>query len=403
MQGEEEGNSVQEKKGSADMYCLKSFRRMLWAMGIVLLLPILLAPSALAERQQVEGYGSYFLMYSDIEDEALAKERARYEALQNASEQAAIFVDTSADMAYGRFTRSELRSYAASVLRVQGTPYYTRKSQGEGTWFSCRLVAVVDTDDFRNISYDSLQRSRRQAEERERLLREMDDLKFRYAHGGNAAELQNIRFRMKQLMRKFMRNEPYAQTRYTYDTAMAKLAYNDGIDYYEKKDYGNAFACYQKALSYNPDYDSAYYGLGKLYRIVYKDYEKALECYDMVIRINPSFSGIYNGIANVYLDMGKYEDALKAVQKELSINKPQDYVYCTLGEIYSAMGEYDKALEAFGMSLAMDKDYAAAYLFRGLVYEKMGDKAKALQDISKARRLNPQDDRAKHHYERLKG
>jgi tetratricopeptide (TPR) repeat protein len=67
------------------------------------------------------------------------------------------------------------------------------------------------------------------------------------------------------------------------------------------------------------------------------------------------------------------------------------------------MGEYDKALEAFGMSLAMDKDYAAAYLFRGLVYEKMGDKAKALQDISKARRLNPQDDRAKHHYERLKG
>ena len=64
MQGEEEGNSVQEKKGSADMYCLKSFRRMLWAMGIVLLLPILLAPSALAERQQVEGYGSYFLMYS---------------------------------------------------------------------------------------------------------------------------------------------------------------------------------------------------------------------------------------------------------------------------------------------------------------------------------------------------
>lgn len=43
------------------------------------MLPILLSPSVSAERRQLEGYGSYLLLYSDIEDEALARERARYE------------------------------------------------------------------------------------------------------------------------------------------------------------------------------------------------------------------------------------------------------------------------------------------------------------------------------------
>ena len=373
-------------------------------MGILLLLPILLSPLVSAERRQVEGYGSYLLLYSDIEDEALARERARYEALLNASEQAAIFVDTSADMPYGRFTRSDLRSYAASVLNKKGTPYYTRTSQGGGTLFSCRLTATVDTNDFKDISYDSLQKSRRQAEERDRLLREMDELKYQYAQGRHDTERQNIRFRIKQLMNQFMRNaQPSIKTRYTYDTAMAKLAYNDGIDYHDKRDYGNALACYQKALSYNPEYDSAYYNMGVLYKNAFKDYEKALECYDMVIRINPACSEVYNNIACVYLEMGKYEDALNAVQKELSINKPEPYFYATMGEIYTAMGEYDKTLESFEKAISMDKNYAAAYLFRGLAYEKMGDKAKTLQDISKAMELNPKDERIQKHYARLNG
>ncbi|SHK40093.1 TPR repeat-containing protein [Selenomonas ruminantium] len=386
------------------MACLSSSKKMILAMGILLLLPILLSPSVSAERRQVEGYGSYLLLYSDIEDEALARERARYEALRNASEQAAIFVDTSADMPYGRLSRSDLRSYAASVLDKRGTPYYTRTSQGGGTRFSCRLAVTVDTSDFKDISYDSLQKSRRWAEERDRLLREMDDLKYQYAHGSHDTERQNIRFRMKQLMSQFLHNEqPSIKTRYSYNTAMAKLAYNDGVDYHDRRDYGNALACYQKALSYNPEFDSAYYNMGILYKNAFKDYEKALECYDMVIRINPAFSGVYNNIACVYLVMEKYDDALKFVQKELSIHKPKPYVYCTLGEIYTAMGEYDKALEAFGNALSLDKNYAAAYLFRGLAYEKMGDKARALQEVSKARNLNSKDERARQHYERLKG
>ena len=117
------------------MNYVNTFKKVLLAAGIILLMPIVLSASVFAERRQVEGYGSYFLMFSEMEDEALAKERARYEALQNASDKAAVFVDSSTDMAYGRLTRSEIRSYAPGVLRVQGLPQYTKTSQGNGTLF----------------------------------------------------------------------------------------------------------------------------------------------------------------------------------------------------------------------------------------------------------------------------
>ena len=417
------------------MNYLNSLKKIVLVMGLVLLLPMVLSASVFAERREVEGYGSYFLMFSEIEDEALAKERARYEALQNASEKAAVFVDSSSDMVYGRLTRSEIRSYAPGVLRVQGLPQYTRTSQGNGTLFRCRLVAMVDTSDFKNISYESLQKSRRQEEERELLIREMDELKYKYAHAFSDAERQTIRFRMKQLINQFMRNRTTHTA--TYDTAMAKLAYNDALDYDNKKDYSNAIALYQKAINYdprfysaynnlgiiyedilldydkarecfetavqiNPAYDYSYCNLGILYKEAYKDYEKAMEYYNKVLRLNPKFPNIYNYIAGVYLATGKHADAMEAVQKELSVNKPTPFTYRTLGEVYLEMGEYNKAMEAVEKALSLKKDYAAGHLVRGLIYEKMGDKFKAIQDIRKARELDPYDQRIKEHYDRLK-
>lgn len=418
------------------MNYVNTFKKVLLAAGIILLMPMLLSASVFAERRQVEGYGSYFLMFSEIEDEALAKERARYEALQNASDKAAVFVDSSTDMAYGRLTRAEIRSYAPGVLRVQGLPQYTKTSQGNGTLFNCRLVAMVDTSDFKNISYESLQKSRRQEGERELLIREMDDLKYKYAHAYSDAERQNIRFRMKQLIDQFMRNRttPVATT---YDTAMAKLAYNDAVDYDDNKDYSNAIALYQKAISYdpryyraynnlgiiykdvlldydkarecfetavqiNPAYDYSYCCLGNLYRDAYRDYDKAMEYYNKVLRLNPRFPNIYNYIAGAYLAAGKYADAMEAVQKELSADKPTPFTYRTLAEVYLETGEYNKAMEAVEKALRMKKDYDFAYLIRGLIYEKMGDKSRAIQDIRKAKELDPYDQRINEHYNRLR-
>ena len=315
------------------MNYVNTFKKVLLAAGIILLMPMVLSASVFAERRQVEGYGSYFLMFSEIEDEALAKERARYEALLNASDKAAVFVDSSTDMAYGRLTRSEIRSYAPSVLRVQGLPQYTKTSQGNGTLFNCRLVAMVDTSDFKNISYESLQKSRRQEGERELLIREMDDLKYKYAHAYSDAERQNIRFRMKQLIDQFMRNRttPVATT---YDTAMAKLAYNDAVDYDDNKDYSNAIALYQKAISYDPRYYRAYNNLGIIYKDVLLDYDKARECFETAVQINPAYDYSYCCLGNLYRDAYKDYDE---TDFDDSVDTYDDRVYKRANELFRGM------------------------------------------------------------------
>ena len=416
------------------MNSLNTLRKSILIMGIILLLPLFLSPSAFAERQQVEGEGSYFLMNNELEDEALAKERARYEALLIASEQAAIFVDSSPELYFDQLTLSELRSYAASVIKVQGLPQYTSYPRGRGTMYYCHLVAVADTNDFTHTSIESIQKSRRESEERNRLIREMDELKHKYARAYSEIEKQNIRSRMKQLRDKFMRNETYTSS--TYNTAMAKLAYNDGLDYDNDKDYSNAIKYYQKALSYDPRYvpaynnlgiiyedvlmdyekarecfetsvqidpayDFGYCNLGILYNDVYHDYDKAMENYRRVLRLNPKFPGIYRYIARTYLAMEQYEDALSNVQKEMSNNKPKKNDYCLLGEIYLATGEYERAMEVLEKAISMDKDYAEAYLYRGLTYEQMGNKSQALKDISKAKELDPNNEKAIQNYSRL--
>ena len=417
------------------MNSLNTLKKNILIMGIILLLPLFLSTSAFAERHQVEGDGSYFLINNELEDEALAKERAKYEALQIASEQAAIFVDTSPEFYFDQLTFSELHSYAASVITVQELPQFTSSTRGNGTMYYCHLVAVVDTNDFKHTSIESIQKSCRQREERNRLIREMDELKHKYARAYSEIEKQNIRFRMKQLRDKFMRNEPHTSS--TYNTAMAKLAYNDGLDYDNNRDYSNAIECYQKALSYDPRYVKAYnnlgiiyedvlmnyekarecfetavqidpaydYGycnLGMLYNDVYHDYDKAMENYNRVLRLNPKFPGINRYIARTYLAMEQYEDALRNVQKEMSNNKPKKYDYCLLGEIYLATGEYERAIEALEKAISMDNDFAEAYLYRGLTYEQMGNNSQALQDIGKAKELDPNNEKARQHYDRLR-
>ena len=94
--------------------------------------------------------------------------------------------------------------------------------------------------------------------------------------------------------------------------------------------------------------------------------------------------------------------ALSNVQKEMSNNKPKKYDYCLLGEIYLATGEYERAMEALEKAIRMDNDFAEAYLYRGLTYEQMGNNDHALQDIGKAKELDPNNEKARQHFNRLK-
>lgn len=86
----------------------------------------------------------------------------------------------------------------------------------------------------------------------------------------------------------------------------------------------------------------------------------------------------------------------------MSNNKPKKYDYCVLGAIYLGTGDYNRAMELLEKSISMDDAYGEAYLYRGLTYEQMGNKAQVLHGIGRAKELEPGNEQARLHYDRLK-
>ena len=422
------------------MNVLYGLKKGFTAVGIFFLLSLVISSAAFAEQRQVEGIGTYLMENTGIENDEMAKERAKYEAMRDACRQAAVFLERSADMPHGQLTDGELRDYAFKVLRVQGLPYFTQSVDMNGMLFRCQLHVQVDTWDFKNVSSASLQEARRFADNQERLIREMDDLKYSYKYAFSEAEKNDLRYRMKQVFERFTgkKSQPIIPNITVSDNSktLAKLAYDDGNGRYAYKDYGAALMYYQKALGYDPnlfeaytnmgiiykavllDYDKArecyekalaispaddttIYDMGLLYRDGYKNYDKAMEYYLKALRVNPEYKRIPIAIAEIYVDTGKIDEAIAILQKTDSEASSTHRAWKTWGRIYYYKGEYDKAMEALDKSIKLKDTYAETYLYRSLTYEKLGNKAEAIKDIEKAKELNPMDDLIKQHYQRL--
>ena len=435
-------------------------RKIFCIVGI-LLLPLLISSVASAEKRQVEGYGTYLMGDSEVENVAVAKERAKQEALRNASEQAAVFVESMSVVDKGVLTSDEIRTYTASILNIIGTPQISMKPDGNGILFHCHLVATVDSDDFKNITPESMRESKRLAEENARLAREMDELKQKYDNAASEAARQEIRSQLEQTSGHYMtvqdaeaaeryfnegwnydRNKSYGEAVAAYQKAihfnpqhyvaynnlggiykevlnddakaeeyfwlaikinpLYSLAYHNlGFIYSDKHDYVKAEECYKKAIQIDPQDADAYYKLGFIYSDKH-DYVKAEECYKKAVQINPRHAYGYYGLAMVYCHLNRDNDALKYAEKSISI-KPDEYTWGILGLVYFELGQYAKAIDACNKSLDFNNNIGYWYYIRGQAYEKQGDMAKAKTDIRRAMELSPDDTEIRQAYQRLQG
>lgn len=98
-----------------------------------------------AEIRTVEADGFYQMGDGMAENQAIAKERARVEAVRNAGEQAAAYVESFTAVSNGIETKDDVRLMTAAVLEVKDVKY-SPLVVGDSIKFQCHVVAVVDTD-----------------------------------------------------------------------------------------------------------------------------------------------------------------------------------------------------------------------------------------------------------------
>ena len=135
--------------------------------------------------------------------------------------------------------------------------------------------------------------------------------------------------------------------------------------------YEEAIGSFMRSIEVNPQNDTAYFSLGKIY-LKLEDTEKALDYLQRAIDINPNNSMFYLAQGVSYSLNSEYRKAIEAYKKSLKIDTNNHRAYILIGLTYSQLKDYDKAIEHFNKSLEIDSDSTHVYIFLGDVYKAMG-------------------------------
>ncbi|MHC4678229.1 MAG: tetratricopeptide repeat protein [Planctomycetota bacterium] len=94
--------------------------------------------------------------------------------------------------------------------------------------------------------------------------------------------------------------------------------YNRGTAHTAKGEYGQAIACFDKAIRIEPGFAQAYCNRGTAY-YEKKQYDSAIRDFDKALEISPSFAEAYYNRAVSYYHKKEYDKARQDVQKAQSL------------------------------------------------------------------------------------
>ena len=295
------------------------------ACGLVMTAGLWLSGSASAEVLTIEADGNYQMGDGMEENQAIAKERAKVDAMRRASEQAAVYIESSSEVSMGTLTKDDIRMLSSAILQVKSVEYHP-VVVGDSIQYQCHIVVTADTDSVKGrIQNGRLELEvslRKYQEENERLRKEMEELKQRYKTS-TEEQKQQLRKEEQKNNQEFMANQYFGQ----------------GYELQNKKDYYGAIEAYSKGLALKPDNATVYNNMGVSYNDL-GQYEKSIKMYEKAISIKPDFANAYNNMGFAYYNLGQQEKAIRLYEKAISINPDYAEAYYFMGFSYNDLGQY---------------------------------------------------------------
>ncbi len=124
-----------------------------------------------------------------------------------------------------------------------------------------------------------------------------------------------------------------------------------GSFYIELKRYDDAINSANEAISLDPNYMQAYYGLILAYMSANK-HNEAFEAINKTIKLKPPYIDMLYGFrASLFSLQGRYKEAIEDCNTSIKINFHNAIVYNIRGTAYLALKEYKKAIEDFDMAI----------------------------------------------------
>jgi len=197
--------------------------------------------------------------------------------------------------------------------------------------------------------------------------------------------------------------------------------FQQGMAYKQKNMLREAFTSFEKAISLNKNYDSAYVELGSVC-VTGRFYDSALLNFKKAIAINPKMTSAYIALGNLYRygkpntdsvffyfkaaldtdtlnkviyaglawcsnDKQDFDNAIRYGIKALNLDNNYRTAYAELGFAYNGSKKYAEGIEQFSKNLAVSTVDLPVY-YSGLCYTQLKDKDGALRKYEELKKLN---------------
>lgn len=165
-----------------------------------------------------------------------------------------------------------------------------------------------------------------------------------------------------------------------------------------KNDVNIAIELFQKAIEIDPDYASAYAGMGEAYSHLFHSYERgnpkildlAIETSLKAISMDSSLSEAFASLAQAYLHKDSMEKALEAGKKAIELD-PNNFIgFWILGRIYYSNKKDVEAIELFDKVTKLNPEFYTAYSDIRMCYDRLGDKIKLNETVQKSLKFYPE-------------
>ncbi|MFT4522509.1 MAG: adenylate cyclase [Bacteroidia bacterium] len=158
----------------------------------------------------------------------------------------------------------------------------------------------------------------------------------------------------------------------------------------------SAVDLFQEAIKLDPNYASAYAGLGEAYAIIYvwhdkKDVwlEKAMDASLKALMYDSSSSEGYSALGLIYYSKRQHVEALTSIEKAIELDPDNFFAYWIKGRIMRALDRFSEAVEQFNKVLELNPDFYTVYIELQMEYDRSKDQKKGIEIVNRALEFFP--------------
>lgn len=168
-----------------------------------------------------------------------------------------------------------------------------------------------------------------------------------------------------------------------YDSAYVEI----GIINVKTGKIDSAIFNFNKALAISPKMATALITLGTVYRDSKPNYDSAILCYSSALKTDSTNKVTLYSIAWCYNSKGEYENTIPYAIKALEIDNTYRPAYAELGHAYRRTQKYTEAIEQFKKNIAISPVDLPIF-YSGMCYTELKDKEGALRQYDELKKIN---------------